>query len=178
MKLRNMRKIIFSLLLLNLFCFATSAALAQCACKAERKNITPYNELKLADAAFVGTVIEIKKSARDDSNDSYIETVKFEVKNAWKRDLETFVTVRNKIQFCLNGFDEKEEWLIYAYDNGDGTFRTFCCCSRTKPLAKAAEDLKEFKEKGEKPTNIKTKSSQIRAKPNKSLDVSAGQRLS
>ncbi len=171
-----MRKIIFSILLLNLFCFAASSALAQCACVTERKNITAYNELKLADAVFVGTVLEIKKSARDANND-YVETVKFEVKNAWKRDLETIITVRNNVTFCFNGFDEKEEWLIYAYDNGDDTFRTFCCCSRTKLLAKAAEDLKEFEEKGEKPTNVKTKSSQIKAKPNKSMDVRAKQRL-
>ena len=73
--------------------------------------------------------------------------------------METFITVRNTIQGCLNGFEAKEEWLIYAYDNGNGTFRTHCCCSGTKLFSKAAEDLKEFDEKGEKQTTVKTEPS-------------------
>ncbi len=150
-----MGKLILSVLFLITFSFATGRVSAQCACKAKYRNITAHNELKLADAVFVGMVIEIKKAVRNKSNDSYVEIVKFKLKNAWKRDLEMFVTVRNKIQGCLNGFGAKEEWLIYAYNNGDSTFRTYCCCSRTKPLSKAAEDLKEFEEKGEKQTTIK-----------------------
>lgn len=149
-----MKKLILSILFLSVFCLAVHQVFAQCACKAQYKNITAHNELKLADAVFVGTITEIKKSARDKSY-SYVETVKFQVKNAWKQDLETFVTVRNTIQGCLNGFEAEEEWLIYAYDNGDGTFRTHCCCSRTKLFSKVVEDLKEFEEKGEKQTTVK-----------------------
>lgn len=103
---------------------------------------------------FVGRIIQIEKTARDKKTDSYFEIVKFEVKQAWKRDLETFVTITNRIQGCLNGFEEREEWLVYAYEKRDGTLGTCCRCSRTRLLSKAAEDLKEFDEKGEKPTKI------------------------
>ncbi len=104
---------------------------------------------------FIGKVIEITKTARDKNDGSYVEIVKFEVKKAWKRDLETFVIIRNKIQGCINGFDENEEWLVYAYNKQDGMLVTYCCCSRTRLLSKAAEDLKEFEAKGEQPAKIR-----------------------
>jgi hypothetical protein len=149
---RNNKKIVFGFLLIAFFCFAADEILAQCACSATYRDITAHNEFKLADAVFVGKVIEIKKTPRD--KDSYIEVVKFEVTRAWKHDLETNLTITNTVQGCLNGFEEKEEWLVYAYRHLDGTLGTYCCCTRTKPLSRALGDLKEFEDKGEKPMRI------------------------
>jgi hypothetical protein len=150
-----MRKTIPILLLLGLFYFGASETLAQCSCVAERRDITPHEEFKLADAVFIGKVIEIKKTARDKDTGSYVETVKFEVRKAWRQDLDSLVIIRNKIQGCINGFDENEEWLVYAYKKQDGTLGTYCCCSRTRLLSKAANDLKEFEAEGEQPAKIR-----------------------
>jgi len=150
-----MRKTIQILLLLGLFYFGASETFAQCSCVAERRDITPHKEFKLADAVFIGKVIEIKNTARDKDIGSYVETVKFEVKKTWKQDLDHFVIIQNKIRGCINGFEENEEWLVYAYKMQDGALGTYCCCSRTRLFSKAAEDLKEFEANGEQPTNIR-----------------------
>ncbi len=150
-----MRRLILGILVLGFFYFGAEVTFAQCTCSATYRDITAHNEFKLADVVFIGKVIEITKTARDKNDGSYVEIVKFEVKKAWKRDLETFVIIRNKIQGCINGFDENEEWLVYAYNKQDGMLVTYCCCSRTRLLSKAAEDLKEFEAKGEQPAKIR-----------------------
>jgi hypothetical protein len=151
----SMSKPILIILFLGFSYLGASQTFAQCTCATAYRDITPHNEFKLADAVFIGKVVEIKKTAREENTNSYVETVKFELKKAWKQDLDAFITIRNKIQGCLNGFKENEEWLVYAYKNQDGTLGTYCCCSRTTLLSKAVEDLKEFDAKGEQPTKIR-----------------------
>ena len=148
-----MRKTFLPLLLLGLLCAGAGDSFAQCTCAAEYRDITPLKEFKLADVVFVGKVIEIKESPRDKDN-RYVETVKFEVGKAWKQDLERIVTITNTIRGCVKGFEEGEEWLVYAHQRRDGTLGTGCCCSRTGRLAKAAEDLREFEAEGLQPTKI------------------------
>jgi hypothetical protein len=53
---------------------------------------------------------------------------------------------------CIVGFKEGEEYLVYAFLNKDVLWEGYC--SRTRKLANATEDLKEFEEKGEKPQEI------------------------
>jgi hypothetical protein len=149
-----MKKVIFNLCLIAWLGFGASEIFAQCACQPVYRDITAQKELKLADVVFTGQVIEFKKLARDKSADRYIETIKFEVKQAWKQDLGEFITITNEIQGCRNGFGETEDWLVYAYKNQDGTFRTHCCCTRTRLLVKAAEDLKAFETQGEQPKKV------------------------
>jgi hypothetical protein len=124
--------------------------------RAQRYN--PSQRIKLADAVFIGKVIEIKNTPRDKDTGSYVETVKFEIKKAWKQDLDSFVVIQNKIQGCINGFEVNEEWLVYVYEMEDSTLGTYCCCSRTKVLSKAAEDLKEFESNGEQQREIRQRS--------------------
>ncbi|MCM3872683.1 MAG: hypothetical protein ND895_18535 [Pyrinomonadaceae bacterium] len=149
-----MRRVILIILFFISSCFGVGDTFAQCSCLPSRAQITPHNEFKLADAVFVGRIIAIAKTAPDKKTDSYVETVKFEVRQAWKQDLETVVTITNKVQGCVNGFKEQEEWLVYAYKKRDGTLGAYCCCTRTRRLSEAAEDLKEFGEKGEEPTTV------------------------
>jgi hypothetical protein len=154
--LANIRKLILIFLFHCLFYFGASQTFAQCACAHAYRDITPHNEFKLADAVFIGKVVEILKTDIDKNSGSYVETVKFEVRKAWKLDLASFIIMRNKIQGCINGFDKNEEWLVYAYKKqGGGAFVTYCCCSRTRLLSTAAEDLKQFEAKGEPQTKIR-----------------------
>ena len=140
-----MRSALFLIVVLVLLSFGASQTTAQCSCVAERVHITAREEFKLAYAVFVGKVLNIQKSDRD-KDDSYVQRVTFEVTKAWKHDVGANLVVTNKIQGCVKGFNEYEEWLVYAYKNEDGTLGTFCCCTRTMRLAEAAEDLKAFPE--------------------------------
>ena len=132
-----------------MFLFGAPGMLAQCACAKYPHEIKPIEEFNSADAVFIGKVIKLEKSERDEKTGSYIETVVFEVQKVWKTDLPKTVTIVNKIQGCINGFEINEQWLIYAYKKSDKTFGTGCCCSRTTSISKASEDLNEFKKNGE-----------------------------
>ena len=118
-------------------------ARAQCACSPTYVNITPRNEFNLAYTVFVGKVVAIKNTPRD-KNDDYFQTVTFEVTKAWKQDVTSNLTITNKIDVCLNGFAKDEEWLVYVYKNKDGSFGSQCCCSRTRLLTTAEDDMKTF----------------------------------
>ncbi len=149
-----MRTAILIILFVSSLCFGTSEVFAQCSCLPSLKNLTAHKEFKLADVVFVGEVVKIKRTVRDKKTDRYTEIVTFKVKSTWKQNLEEFVIITNEISGCINGFGEKEEWLVYAYKEQNIKFHTRCCCSRTKPLSKADEDLKEFEVKGEKLTTV------------------------
>ena len=149
-----MRNTTLLTLFLALLYFGAGEASAQCACAPDYVDITPHKEFKLADAVFVGKVAEVKKTDYDRSTGAYTEAVSFEVEKAWKRDLPAVVVITNRVDSCSNGFEEKEEWLVYAYRGRGDTLVTGCCCSRTRTLSRAGEDLREFESKGEKPRKI------------------------
>ena len=132
------------------------SAVAQCACAQQYIDITPHNEFKLADAVIIGEVLEITKTDEDKKTSRYTELLKVEVKQAWKMDMKSTITLRNTIIGCVNGFKVKESWLLYLYKNKDGSLATYCCCTRTRRLSDADEDLKEFKKKGETPARVLT----------------------
>ncbi|MGI8543367.1 MAG: hypothetical protein ACR2MD_07785 [Aridibacter sp.] len=131
----------------------TSNTFAQCSCSGKYRDITASKELELADAVFVGKVIEVHKTEPDKRN-RYTETVRLEVKEFWKGELAETFTLVNEIYGCINGYDANEVFLIYAYKNKNGTYSTGCCCSRTTILSKADKDLKEFEESGLKAEKI------------------------
>jgi hypothetical protein len=135
-----------ALLLLAIFASLFLAAVqtqAQCSCFPEYRDITAQKEFSFAYAVFVGKIIAIKTTPPD-AKGHYSESVTFQVTRAWKNDLDSNLTITNKIQGCVNGFAENEEWLVYAYRYQDLTLGTYCCCTRTTRLAKAEEDLKTF----------------------------------
>ena len=163
-----MRKaLLFTAILVSVL-LAVSEARAQCTCVAERVNITAEKEFDLAYSVFVGKVVAVNKTPRD-KNDHYVETVTFAVENAWKHDLQSNILIANEIQGCVNGFDENEEWLVYAYRNADGTLGTYCCCSRTSPVARAADDLKFLDQQA--PAKVLRERALNTDGPNKSLDA-------
>ena len=71
-------------------------ARAQCTCAPDYVNITPQKEFDLAYAVFVGKVLSVTNGPHD-SNDHYVQTVTFNVTKAWKRDLNSTVTITNSI---------------------------------------------------------------------------------
>jgi hypothetical protein len=88
-------------------------------------------------------------------NFSYEYEIRFRVKTAWKKRTEESITVRMEAG-CLVPFTAGSEYLVYAF--ADNNRLRIDYCSRTRLLARAATDLKEFEEKGEKPLIIKRSS--------------------
>jgi hypothetical protein len=145
-----MKNIIFAVLTISTLWFSTEKTFAQCACSPDQSTNTQY---KISDIIFVGRVIETKSIARE-NNESPDITVKFEVKQVWKQDLERFVTVKLRYE-KPKVFEQNAEWLVYARKNEDGTFNTaISCCTRTKLLSIVSKDLKTFRKMGEKPKKI------------------------
>ena len=146
-----MRNVLLVIAVFGLVLLAAGETRAQCACAPEYVNITARAEFNLAYVVFVGKVVALKKTSPD-KNGQYVETVTFQVTRAWKRDVNSNLTITNTIQGCLNGFQENEEWLVYAYKHKDGTLGTHCCCTRTTLLTKAGDDVKTFA--GDPPAKI------------------------
>lgn len=135
-----------TLLFIAIFCstlLAANETRAQCTCAPTYVNISAREEFNLAYAVFVAKVVAIEKTPPD-KNSHYVQTVTFQVTRAWKHDLNSNFTITDRVDGCLNSFQKNEEWLIYAYKKEDGTFETYCCCTRTRVLAQADDDLKTF----------------------------------
>jgi hypothetical protein len=138
-----MRNALLVIAILGSILLTASETRAQCTCSERYVNITARDEFNLAYAVFVGKVVAIENTPRD-RNDHYVETVTFQVTKAWKHDVNSNLTITNTIQGCVNGFKENGEWLVYAYKSQDGKLGSYCCCSRTRLLAKADDDVKTF----------------------------------
>ncbi|MCU1287974.1 MAG: hypothetical protein JWN60_203 [Acidobacteria bacterium] len=180
-----MRITIAGILFVSAFIFGNITAFSQCGSCIDNY-FSIYDEFKGAKAVFVGKVIEVTKIEESKNTDVaakidyYDFRVKFEVETAWKTDLPEIITVTN-IESKKSAFKLGESYLVYAYvrhyDKENLRAHTGCC-TRTKLLSKAEEDLQEFKSKGEKPTNVIKTLSKDTDKPNKSMDLRRKQRLS
>ena len=153
-----MKRIVVGLFLISAYVLGVDAAFAQCACA--RPDITVLEEFKESEAVFIGEIVSKdvveKLAVPGGRQDVYDMEIKFEVKKAWRKNLQEQVSVRFLVYGCIKPFDKGTEYLVYAFNDDKGQLRTGCCCSRTRPLAKAAEDLKEFEELGEEPKQIIT----------------------
>lgn len=144
-----MRKLFLGVWAVIIIVFGFGKIDAQCMCAFLPGSVryTAHKAFKTSDVVFTGEIIEIQKgSVRDE------EKIKFKVKSAWKKDVgETFVlkTYRRSCGFSVNVGDK---YLVYAYKDGKAFTTGFC--TRTKLLSKAAGDLKEFEENGEKPVRV------------------------
>ena len=160
-----MRKIILSVLIVIIFCLVVPKTFAQCRCWPE---LTLREHFQRADAVFVGKVIEVEM-VRQENADDYLRIMKVEVKQTWKQDLERFVIIkRYPEKGTTSSVQPNDELLFYAYKIKDeeGAFVAGGCCSRTKLLSIAADDLNQFRKMGEKPKKI----IDTKAKPNNSFN--------
>lgn len=147
-----MKRIIFTILTIAIFCFAAVKTFAQCSCVPK---LTLQEHFQRSEVVFIGKVVEAKKVHQENA-DRYDIIIKFEVKQSWKRDLERVVVVIEP-NGSTDGFEPNTEWLLYALKSDDGMLQIVRgCCSRTKPLPVATKqgDLKGFKKMGEKPKKI------------------------
>ncbi|HMU32460.1 MAG TPA: TonB family protein [Pyrinomonadaceae bacterium] len=143
-KLTNLTsRFIFALvtiLALSFLCCETASA--QCACA--KRNITAIEEFKDADLVFTGEIMDIQKSELDNKQ-RYYETVKIAVNRAWKRNVDSVVTIKYYVNGCIQGWKVGDKYLVYGYLNPDKvTYSTRCCCSRTGGLEKTEADIAEF----------------------------------
>jgi hypothetical protein len=165
-----MRKIFFGALLIITCTYGGRDAFAQCCCFSHVSPdirgsgyATAYEELENSDAVFLGQVVEMKmidrKPIREGARNYEVE-IKFRVEQAWRRELNEFVTLREYSDGCGIGFGIADRWLVYADLDESRNFRTGYC-SRTRLIYKNIDkDLSEFERNGEKQTRI------IKASPN------------
>ena len=145
-----MRRVILSLWLGTIFFLATHGAYA-CVCDPE---VAPRQALNEATAVFVArvTFMEViyKKIGENDQKMSFLPEVQvvFEVEHLWKGINNKVFIVRTSAGDCGYKFVFGERYLVYAY--GKDLLMT-SGCTRTKPLVKATEDLKELGKPKKKP---------------------------
>ncbi len=120
-----------------LICVGYLATNAQCSCT--NPGITALEEYAAATVVFTGEVVDVQKSEQGNDGGRY-ETVKIAVDRAWKKNVESTITVTG-----ADGWKVGTRYLIYGYLNDDNlTYSTGCCCSRTGRLEKAEKDIFEF----------------------------------
>jgi hypothetical protein len=128
-------------------------AVAQCACA--QPNITALEEFKKSEAVFIGEVLGseiVDRSVDKTRRDVYDMQIKFKIKKVWRKSLEEHVSVRFLVYGCIRDFEKGSEHLVYAF-NDKGRLRMYCCCTRSRLVVDAVEDVKEFTEE---PKPIKT----------------------
>jgi hypothetical protein len=118
---------------------------------------TAYEELKNSDAVFYGQVVEMKmidrKPVREGASNYEVE-IKFRVENAWRRDLEEYITIREYSDGCGIGFGLADRWLVYAYLDDDKNLRAGYCTRTRAADRNVDKDFKDFEANGEKQTKI------------------------
>ena len=104
----------------------------------------PLEALDGADAVFTGTVVSI--GSWSVSDDGFIETlaVELDVHRVWKGPTTstTFVYLHQRSSCMYRGFVPAEDFLVYAHTHEETLVVSHC--SRTKPLERAEEDLREL----------------------------------
>jgi hypothetical protein len=117
--------------------FARVAA-ATCECK---KSLTPNEARKVAEAVFVGTVVEAN---RERTQGGYEWRVKLSIEQAWKGSDEGEVVVYVLGDDCAVSFEAGKRYLVYARrQEGRGRLVTDSC-ARTAPFDAGSEDLQKL----------------------------------
>ena len=100
----------------------------------------PVPSLKKCHAVFLGQVVSLKQHRE------YGKLVTFKVQDSWKGKRGDTIVVRtgNGGGDCGYSFVKGKNYLVYGY-NSKGTLWA-SICSRTRPLDRAAPDIKELDE--------------------------------
>src|SRR5687767_5398179 len=144
-----MRNIIPGILLLSAVIFGVSTAYSQCGSCIENYH-SAYEEFVGSKAVFTGKVVGIKKIEKSKTTDPSTSTdyydfeVKFKVQTTWKNDLPETVTILDTAS-KNSDFKIGKSYLVYGYVRHYDTENlraSIGCCSRTKLLSEAGDDLR------------------------------------
>jgi 5-hydroxyisourate hydrolase-like protein (transthyretin family) len=140
-------RLFFALLLATLFHFFAGQASA-CSCRFGGG--APCEEYWRVDAVFAGRVVGASEITVDEgAYKSQMRAIRLAVEQAFRggvEEVETEVITGTGGGDCGYGFKMGERYMVYAY-RGEKDHKLYTSiCSRTRPLAKAAEDLDFFRE--------------------------------
>jgi hypothetical protein len=140
----KMVKIVFSMFICLAIFALTARPSVSYACKCvEPKSVE--EELELSDTVFKGKIIEMKQV-------KHSRKILFEVINIWKGLSTSQIVLIDEPSSCSIDFNEGQEYLVYAKNNGNDEF-TSNICDRTIELISADKDLLLLGE-GRPPTEI------------------------
>ena len=102
----------------------------------------PAEELKEADAVFMGRAVSVSYVEKTFGGQTYVDSLitKFKVVTVWKGPINQTVFISSGGSYGT-GFSEGEEYVVYAYNSGRRTGLTTGLCTRTTSLSGAMEDL-------------------------------------
>ena len=127
------------------------------ACSCGPDYSSPKRQLEKADTVFVAKVVEVRQERRPSSQGgSFTAHINvLEVESRWKGVTASTVTIvvatdyedsngRRTYTSCDrdNIFMIGARYLVYAYENDDGTYGVSLACGRTRLVGNADEDLK------------------------------------
>jgi len=112
-------------------------------------NPPPLEELKAAKFVFTGRVVERSLANPYWLTDKfpYVHrtskhgSLKFNVQEVWKGDLEEALVTSDLTIGCMDNFKVGEDYLVYAYDDSKGDRGLITTCTRTELLKHCSEDL-------------------------------------
>ena len=93
---------------------------------------SPEERLQKTDVVFEGKVLEVQKK------DAKMEIL-FEVKRIWKGTSSSQIIIYASFSSCTFPFGEEGEYLVFAFNRGEGKLET-SMCSGTKRLDEAGAD--------------------------------------
>jgi len=141
------------LLIISCFVIISISSALACSCAQPKP---PKQALEESEAVFSGRVVTIEEPGMLDQTEPLVVT--FKVDSVWKGAVTNPQTVRTSPHSasCGFGFEDGEEYIVYANANPDSYLWT-SICTRTRVLTDAKEDLRELGE-GSSPRTIKESS--------------------
>ncbi|HDR4558738.1 hypothetical protein [Bacillus cereus] len=123
-----MKRIIYLLSLVLICSFIFSDKSYACDCT----KVSPEDRLQKNDVVFEGKVLEVQEK------DGKMEIL-FEVKKIWKGTSSSQIIIYTSFSSCTFPFGEGGEYLVFAFNRGEGKLET-SMCSGTKRLDEAGAD--------------------------------------
>lgn len=127
------------MLLAGVMLFAISAHASACMCEPEPASRTIKRLMKTATVIFTGTASE---TGRDIDGPRFRFWAKLKVKDAWKIDQQTELTIGTG-GGCMAWFEVGKTYLVYADSDSQGRLNTNVCM-RTRSIERSEDDLEQL----------------------------------
>lgn len=100
----------------------------------------PCQAAGYADAIFSGTVVSVEMASPNTGAAQQFITVRMDVDENFVNATQRVATLTMDLSSCTYSFKAGQRYLVYAYNKSG--YLTTSSCSRTRPLADAADDLR------------------------------------